>query len=128
MESSPESKQELPKFLCSKSDTVKVTKEKDPTSEVLQGLNRGGTVTVIEKIGSRYRVKLAKGKTGWVSKLRLSDRQPSEQLKGLPDLAKLKDKESPTVTESRSGGSIRGQQDYRSGCLVLCHVVGVVNN
>lgn len=108
MESSPGSKQDLPKILYSKSDTVKVTKEKDPTSEVMQVLNRGETVTVIESIGSRYRVKLANGKTGWVSKLRLSDRQPSEKPKGLSDLAKLKDKESPTVIESRSGGSIRG--------------------
>ena len=108
MDSSPESKQDLPSVLYSKSDTVKVTKEKDPTSEVVQVLNRGEAATVIEKIGSRYRVKLAKGKTGWVSKLRLSDRQPSEKPQGLSDLAKCKDKESPTVIESRSGGSIRG--------------------
>ena len=108
MESSSELKQDLPNVLYSKSDTVKVTKEKDPPSEVVQVLNRGEAVKVVEKSGSRYRVKLTKGKTGWVSKLRLSDRQPSEEPKGLADLAKLKDKESPTVIESRSGGSIRG--------------------
>ena len=108
MESSSELKQDLPNVLYSKSDTVKVTKEKDPTSEVVQVLNRGEAVKVVEKSGSRYRVKLTKGKTGWVSKLKLSERQPSEEPKGLADLAKLKDKESPTVIESRSGGSIRG--------------------
>jgi len=108
VKSSLDSKQGLPKVLYAKPDSVKVTKEKDPTSEVVQVLNRGEAVTVIEKIGSRYRVKLAKGRTGWVSKLRLSERQSSEKLKGLSDLAKLKDNESPTVIESRSVGSIRG--------------------
>jgi len=105
---SSEIKKDLPKVLYTKTDTVKVTKEKDPTSEAVQVLNRGEAVQVVEKSGSRYRVKLTKGKTGWVSNLRLTEQQPSEKPKGLADLAKLKDKESPTVIESRSGGSIRG--------------------
>jgi len=107
VESSPESRQDLPKVLYAKSDSVKVTKEKDPTSEVVQVLNRGEAVKVVEKSGSRYQVKLTKGETGWVPKLRLTERKPSKKPKGLADLAKLKDKESPTVIESRSGGSIR---------------------
>ena len=108
MESSPESKPDLPNVLYAKSNSLNLTKEKDPTSEVVQVINRGEAVTIIEKSGSRYRVKPAKGKIGWVSKLRLSDRQPSAEPKGLDDLAKLKAKKPPKVIESRSGGSIRG--------------------
>ena len=64
MKSSLDSKQDLPKVLYAKSDSVKVTKEKDPTSEVVKILNRGETVKVLEKSGSRYRVKFATGKKG----------------------------------------------------------------
>ncbi len=108
MELSPDSKKILPKILYAKIDSVKVTKEKDPTSEVVQRLNRGDQVHVVDQSGSRYRVKLTKGQTGWVSKFRLSDQQPSDEPQGLADLAKLKGQPSPTVKESRSGGSIRG--------------------
>lgn len=105
---SPEIKKDLPSILYAKTNSIEVTKEKDPTSDVVQTLNRADVVRVIERSGSRYQVKLPKGKTGWVSKLRLSEQKPSAKPKGLADLAKIKTKHPPTVKESKSGGSIRG--------------------
>ena len=102
------SKSDLPKVLYSKADAVQVTKEPDPTSKVVQELKRGQRVRILEMRGRRYQVKLANEKTGWVSKLRLTEHKPSKKPQGLAELSKLKSKAPPTVIESRTGGSARG--------------------
>ena len=107
-EFSPISRKNLPKYLYAKTDSVKATKDKDPTSAVVQRLKRGDRVHVLDQSGSRYLVKWTTGQTGWVSKIRLSGQQPPDELKGLTDMAKLNGQTSPTVKESMSGGSIRG--------------------
>ena len=57
-------KPDLPKILYSKTDAVKVTKEPDPTSKVVEELKRGQRVKILEMRGRRYRVKVTNEKNG----------------------------------------------------------------
>ena len=41
-----------------------ITKEKDPTSEVVQVLSRGEAMKAVDESGSRFRVELSNGNTG----------------------------------------------------------------
>ena len=98
----------LPETWYAKTGLVKVTREKSPTSEMVGTLNYGDHVKVLEKSGSRCRIRVAMGKTGWVFKLKLSEQKPAKKQKGSMNLSKLRSKNTIAPKETRSIGSIRG--------------------
>ena len=89
-------------------DSVKVTHEKPPTSELVQTLNRGEALKVTEKSGSRFKVELDDWKIGWTSKAKLTQHNPSNQSKTSESLTTLTEQSYIAVEEVRTGGSIRG--------------------
>ena len=98
----------LPETWYAKTGLVKVTQEKSPISEMVGTLNYRDHVKVLEKSGSRYRIRLAMGKTGWVFKGKLSEQRPAKKQKSNMNLSKLRSKNTIAPKESRSIGSIRG--------------------
>ena len=88
-------------------DGVSVTREKSPTSEVLSTLARGTPVTVVEERGSRFRIRLPDGATGWISKKKVSPVAPDEAKTSQHALSTL-DPSPISPQESRTGGSLRG--------------------
>ena len=96
--------------LYAKKDRVKVTAEKSPTSPVVAMLSLGDQVEVIEKSGRLYKVNLISGKTGWVFKFKLSEKQP-EAKQGGSSLAGLTGESTVVAQEARAGGSIRGLKE-----------------
>ena len=91
-----------------KTDSVKVTNEKPPTSKLVRTLNRGKTLKVIVKSGSRFQIELDDGKIGWASKSKLTQHNLSNQSKSFESLNTLTEQSNIIVEESRTGGSIRG--------------------
>lgn len=93
-----------------KQDGVKVTAEKSSTSALIETLNLGDAVTVVNDEGRVVKVKTTKGKNGWVFKFRLSEEKPSSSGGG-PGLSGLVGRNTIAARESRAGGSIRGLKE-----------------
>ena len=96
--------------MYAKKDRVKVTAEKSPTSPVVATLKVGDQVEVLKKSGRQYQVKLKSGKSGWVFKFKLSDKQP-KGTSGGSSLSGLTGKNVVVAQEARAGGSIRGLKE-----------------
>lgn len=92
-----------------KQDGVKVTAEKSSTSALIETLNLGDAVTVVNGEGRVVKVKTTKGKSGWVFKFRLSEEKPSSG--GGLGLSGLMGRNTIAARESRAGGSIRGLKE-----------------
>jgi|GEM_PF-265021 len=92
-----------------KQDGVKVTAEKSSTSALVETLNLGDAVTVLNEEGRVAKVKTTKGKNGWVFKFRLSEEKPSSG--GGSGLSGLVGRNTIAARESRAGGSIRGLKE-----------------
>jgi len=96
--------------MYAKKDRVKVTTEKSPTSKVVALLRLGDQVEVVKKSGRQYQVKLRSGKSGWVFKFKLTDKQP-EKKTGKSGLSGLAGDNVVVAQEARAGGSIRGLKE-----------------
>jgi uncharacterized protein YgiM (DUF1202 family) len=96
--------------MYAKSNGVKVTSEKSPTSAMVGTLETGDQVEILKKDGRQYQVKLPNGKSGWVFKFKLSDAKPAGKSGG-SSLSGLTGKTTIAARESRSGGSIRGLKE-----------------
>jgi len=92
-----------------KQDGVKVTAEKSSTSAVVETLNLGDAVTVVNEEGRVVKVKTTRGKNGWVFKFRLSEEKASSD--GGLGLSGLTGRNTIAARESRAGGSIRGLKE-----------------
>jgi hypothetical protein len=97
--------------MYAKKSGVKVTEAKSPTSKVIAMLKTGDSVTVLDKAGRQYQVKLSNGKKGWVFKFKLSEKKPSRSTGGRSGLSALTGKTKIAAKESRAGGSIRGLKE-----------------
>ena len=97
--------------MYAKKSGVKVTVAKSPTSKVIAMLKTGDSVTVLDKAGRQYQVKLSNGKKGWVFKFKLSGKKPSSSRGGGSGLSALTGKTRIAAKESRAGGSIRGLKE-----------------
>ena len=108
MTATPSKPQNPPEIWYATIESVKVTKEKSPVSEVLKTLKRSEQVNVLEKGRSHYRVQVGKDKVGWVAKSKLSQDKPTDRAEASSRLGHVKEKSPILPKESRSGGSIRG--------------------
>lgn len=78
---------------------------KSYSSSVLATVPKGTRLTVVSKSGVRYAVKLPNGKTGYISRLKVSDKAPDSG-GGLGGLGGFKDDRGPS--ERRTAMSGRG--------------------
>ncbi|NKB81963.1 MAG: hypothetical protein GKS05_08765 [Nitrospirales bacterium] len=108
MTTNPSQPQLPPETWYTAVDSVNVTKEKSPVSEVMKTLKRGESVKVLEKGRSHYQVKVDKENIGWVAKSKLLQEKPSDRAEASSRLAQVKGTSSILPKESRTGGSIRG--------------------
>ena len=108
MTATPSKPQNPPEIWYATIDSVKVTKEKSPVSEVIKTLKRGEQMKVLEKGRRHYQVKVGKEKVGWVAKSKLSQSKPTDRAEASSRLGQVKEKSTILPKESRSGGSIRG--------------------
>ncbi len=92
-----------------KQDGVKVTADKSPTSALIETINLGDAVTVVNEEGRVVKVKTTRGKSGWVFKFRLSEEKASSD--GGLGLSGLTGRNTIAARESRAGGSIRGLKE-----------------
>lgn len=90
-------------------DEVKVTAEQSPISKVVEVLRLGDQVRVVEKSGRHYKIRTASGKTGWVFKFKLSDKEvgggDGDALSALTGETRI------AAREARTSGSIRGLKE-----------------
>lgn len=105
--------------MYAKQKDVKVTSEKSPKSAVITNLKLGEEVTVLEKSGRLLKIQTADGKTGWVFKFRLSDKEPSS---GGSLLSGLRGRRKLAARESRTGGSIRGLKESTEHYAATKHI------
>ncbi len=89
-------------------DGVKVTEEQSPMSRVVETLRTGDQVRVVEKGVRHYKIRTASGKTGWVFKFKLSDKEVGG---GGDALSSLTGETRVAAREARTGGSIRGLKE-----------------
>ena len=90
-------------------DGVNVTEEQSPMSRVVETLRTGDQVRVVEKGVRHYKIRTASGKTGWVFKFKLSDKEVGG---GDGDaLSSLTGETRVAAREARTGGSIRGLKE-----------------
>ena len=95
--------------LYAKQDGVKVTAEKSANSTLVETLNLGDAVTVLNEEGRVAQVKTTKGKNGWVFKFRLTEDKPASG--GGSGLSSLVGRNTIAARESQAGGSIRGLKE-----------------
>ena len=74
------------------------------TDSVVATLTKGAALTVVAKEGTRYKVKLSTGQEGYISRLHVSDTQPSDGSGALSGLGRS----DVQANEAQMVSSIRG--------------------
>jgi hypothetical protein len=92
-----------------KSSETKAMKEESAQSDVVQVLDEGTAVEVVQKSSKFFKVALPGGKTGWIFKFKLGSDAPAGGSGGGDGmLDSLGGKQKIAARESGSGSSIRG--------------------
>jgi uncharacterized protein YgiM (DUF1202 family) len=90
-----------------KKSATKMQAEASARSKVLTKLKQGTAVEVKKKSGKFFQV-LAKGKTGWIFRFKLSKKAPADSQNDGDVLGALGGRQKMAARESTSGSSIRG--------------------
>ena len=91
-------------------DGVKVTQEESPMSRVVETLRLGDQVRIVEKSARHYKIRTASGKTGWVFKFKLSEKEVVGGGGG-DALSALTGESRVAAREAGTAGSIRGLKE-----------------
>jgi len=94
------------------SGNAKLKADKKASSETVESISLGEEVSVIERNGRWYRIKIPSGKEGWMYRGKLSDSEPSVEVKKeSDDLFAYMPGSSIEAGKADTARSIRGLSD-----------------
>ncbi len=88
-----------------KRNDAELKESESRSSDSIATLSEGDTLEVIEKSGSRYKVKTADGTEGYISRLHVTDKKPK---KGFSLSLPIKESEDLSPEERENMNAIRG--------------------